>query len=180
MTFFENNKFKPQKVIRLNKLIKFFEKFYIDAPLTQKLYENIEFIYKSPIIYAHLCQLIDYSKFNSKIIDEKETDENVLNIVPLDINNSEDEEKSNLIDFLKSNDNTERELMQKETQKMVQEALGKLKDNYKMVLTLRDIEDYSYEEIAKMMDASVENVKIWIFRARNRLKKILTEGGNIK
>ena len=49
-----------------------------------------------------------------------------------------------------------------------------------MVLTLRDIEDYSYEEIAKMMDASVENVKIWIFRARNRLKKILTEGGNLK
>ena len=88
--------------------------------------------------------------------------------------------KSNLIDFLKSNDNTERELMQKETQKMVQEALGKLKDNYKMVLTLRDIEDYSYEEIAKMMDASVENVKIWIFRARNRLKEILTEGGNLK
>ena len=102
------------------------------------------------------------------------------NVVPLDINNSEDEEKSNLIDFLKSNDNTERELMQKETQKMVQEALGKLKDNYKMVLTLRDIEDYSYEEIAKMMDASVENVKIWIFRARNRLKEILTEGGNLK
>ena len=102
------------------------------------------------------------------------------NIVPLDINNSEDEEKSNLIDFLKSNDNTEKELMQKETQKMVQEALAKLKDNYKMVLTLRDIEDYSYEEIAQMMNASVENVKIWIFRARNRLKEILTEGGNLK
>ncbi len=81
--------------------------------------------------------------------------------------------------FLKSNDNTENELVQKETQEMVQKALSKLKDNYKMVLTLRDIEDFSYEVIAKMMNASIENVKIWIFRARNRLKEILTEGGNL-
>ena len=101
------------------------------------------------------------------------------NIVPLDINNSEDEENSNLINFLKSDDNTEKELIQKETQEIVQKALSKLKDNYKMVLTLRDIEDFSYEEIAKMMNASIENVKIWIFRARNRLKEILLEGGNL-
>jgi len=101
------------------------------------------------------------------------------NIVPLDINDSDDEEKSSLIKFLKSKDNTEKQLIQQETQKIVQNALNQLKDNYKMVLTLRDIEDFSYEDIAKMMDISVENVKVWIFRARNRLKEILLKGGNL-
>lgn len=98
------------------------------------------------------------------------------NVVPLDINNSEDEEKSNLIDYLKSDDDTEKKLIQQETQKIVHKALGQLKDNYKMVLTLRDIEGFSYEEIAQMMNASTENVKVWIFRARNRLKEILLKG----
>ena len=130
ITFFENNKFKPQKVIRLNKLINFFEKFYIDAPLTQKLYENIEFIYKSPIIYAHLCQLIDYSKFNSKIIDEKETDENVLNIVPLDINKFDKEIKNivrNLIDVDEFN-NTDKDRCNDLTDK-IDEMLSNLDDD---------------------------------------------------
>lgn len=98
---------------------------------------------------------------------------NKHDIVPLNINNSEDEEKSNIIDFLKSEDNTEESLIQKEIQENLHKALAQLKDNYRTVLVLRDIEDYSYEEIAKILNVSNDNVKIWIFRARTKLKEIL-------
>lgn len=97
--------------------------------------------------------------------------------VPLDINNSDDEEHSNIIDFLKSDDDTEESLIKKEIQENLHKALAQLKDNYRTVLTLRDIEDYSYEEIAKMLNVSTDNVKIWIFRARAKLKEIILKGG---
>ena len=57
--------------------------------------------------------------------------------------------------------------------------MRRLKDNYKIVLTLRDIDDYSYEEIAAMLNVSSERVKVWIFRARTKLKEILLKGGNL-
>jgi 16S rRNA G966 N2-methylase RsmD len=57
--FFKTNKFKVQKNINLKKLIKFFESIYIDPPLTKKLYETLDYIFKPPILYVHLCQLID-------------------------------------------------------------------------------------------------------------------------
>ena len=101
------------------------------------------------------------------------------NVVPLDINNVDDEEQSSLIDFLKSDDNTEEQLVKHELQTTVQKAMNSLKDNYKTVLTLRDIEDYSYEEIAEILNVSTEVVKVWIFRARTRLKEILLKGGNL-
>ncbi len=101
---------------------------------------------------------------------------NKYDTVPLDINNSEDEERSNIIDFLQSEDNTEESLIKKEIQGNLYKALAKLKDNYKTALILRDIEDYSYEEIAKMLGVSNDNVKIWIFRARAKLKEIILQG----
>lgn len=106
---------------------------------------------------------------------------NKQNIIPLDTNNSDsdDDKKSDLISLLKSKDNTEKLLIQQETQQIVQTAVNQLKDNYKMALTLRDIEDFSYEEIAQIMNVSIENIKIWIFRARNKLKEILIKGGNL-
>ena len=97
----------------------------------------------------------------------------------MDINNIDDEEQSSLIDFLKSDDNTEEQLVKEELQVTVQKAMNVLKDNYKTVLMLRDIEDYSYEEIAEILNVSTEVVKVWIFRARTRLKEILLKGGNL-
>ncbi len=101
------------------------------------------------------------------------------NVVPLEVSSGEDEEQGSLIDFLKSDDNTEEKLLSREIQTAVQNAMRRLKDNYKIVLTLRDIDDYSYEEIAAMLNVSSERVKVWIFRARTKLKEILLKGGNL-
>ena len=41
------------------------------------------------------------------------------------------------------------------------------------LIYLREYENYSYKEIAEITEQSLENVKIKIFRARQKLRKIL-------
>ncbi len=101
------------------------------------------------------------------------------NNIPLEINN-DDEDEDNIINFLKSQDDTEQQLISKDIQATVWNALNSLRDNYRAVLTLRDIENYSYEEIANILNVSSERVKVWIFRARNRLKEILLKDEDLQ
>ena len=78
--FFKNNKFKVQKSINIKKLSNFFETIYIDTPLTRKIYENLKYIFKPPILYIHLCQLIDDCQNDSLILQkQKENDNNKEN-----------------------------------------------------------------------------------------------------
>ena len=44
-----------------------------------------------------------------------------------------------------------------------------------MIIVLKDIENYSYEEIAAILDLSVGTVKSRLSRARIQLKKILEQ-----
>ncbi|MCL2485825.1 MAG: RNA polymerase sigma factor [Endomicrobia bacterium] len=60
-----------------------------------------------------------------------------------------------------------------ETQNIIRKALQELPEKYRMIVTLRDIEDISYEEIAQIMKISDAKVKVWLFRARNKLKEII-------
>ena len=105
--FFKNNKFNPSKKIKLRKLCSFFETFYIDNPLTMKLYDILEYIYKPPILYAHLCHLIDDCKNHS--INGQEKDENTSKIISFDINSFDKELKSIVRNLVEINelDNTD-------------------------------------------------------------------------
>lgn len=94
--------------------------------------------------------------------------------VPLQTTNNDSDEEANVIDFIEDKkDNIENQMLQKDTQSIVQKTLAKLKENYRAVLTLRDIEDFSYEEIADMLNISVSQVKICLFRARNKMRELL-------
>lgn len=96
------------------------------------------------------------------------------NFVPLENKDSDDDDQQNLIDCIEDkNDNIETNIERKQTQQIVQRTLLKLKENYRAVITLRDIEDFSYEEIAKILNISTTKVKIDLFRARNKLKELL-------
>ena len=98
------------------------------------------------------------------------------NFVPLQTNNSDDEDSNNIIDFIESKqDNIEMQMLQNDTKNIVHKALTKLKDNYRKVITLRDIEDFSYEEIASILSISVSQVKICLFRARNKMRSLLLQ-----
>jgi len=56
---------------------------------------------------------------------------------------------------------------------LIQKALNKVKPVYREVVILRDIEEFSYEEIAEITDLSIGTVKSRINRGRNQLQKLL-------
>ena len=60
-----------------------------------------------------------------------------------------------------------------DVQKLIDEGVEKLSEIQRMVLTLRDYEGYTYQEIAEMTNISVDQVKVYIFRARRFLKQYI-------
>lgn len=82
-----------------------------------------------------------------------------------------EEEKLKLKDVLASKeaDITE-ELRQKELQDIIQKAMNSLPEKDRIILTLKEIEGLSYNEISQIMKISLAKVKIWLFRARAETK----------
>jgi len=76
----------------------------------------------------------------------------------------------NLLSDDKSPD-PEQEYYTKELGEKIKQILGTLSPRYRTVLILRQFHGYSYKEIAEIMGASLNEVKIWIHRARNQLKQ---------
>ena len=60
-----------------------------------------------------------------------------------------------------------------DTSKIVMNAISKLPAKLKIPLLLKDIEGFSYQEIAESTNCEIGTVKSRIFRAREGLKKIL-------
>jgi RNA polymerase sigma-70 factor (ECF subfamily) len=56
----------------------------------------------------------------------------------------------------------------------VMETMNRLKDNYRISLTLHLIEGYDYEEISTIMNISYANCRTTISRAKESLRKQLT------
>ncbi|MGE5402028.1 MAG: RNA polymerase sigma factor [Ignavibacteriales bacterium] len=57
--------------------------------------------------------------------------------------------------------------------KIIQKALSKVKEVYREVVILRDVQDMSYEEIAEITGLSIGTVKSRINRGRAQLQKLL-------
>jgi len=62
-------------------------------------------------------------------------------------------------------------LQSKEQENAIQQALGKLSRDHRSIIVLRDIEGFSYNEIADVLGVSVGTVKSRLARARADLKK---------
>ena len=66
------------------------------------------------------------------------------------------------------------ELMQrKDLDKMVQAAIASLPRQFRTAIVLRELEDMSYEEIAKLTRTDIGTVKSRISRARSKVQQIL-------
>jgi RNA polymerase sigma-70 factor (ECF subfamily) len=61
----------------------------------------------------------------------------------------------------------------RELQAAVQRAINQLPEEYRIVVVMRDIQDYSYHEIADMLGASLGTIKSRLHRARHALRAIL-------
>lgn len=66
----------------------------------------------------------------------------------------------------------------KERAALVREAISRLSEEQRAVIVLRDMEGYTYEEIAEMLFLDMGTVKSRINRGRNAIKKFLS-GRNI-
>jgi RNA polymerase sigma-70 factor (ECF subfamily) len=73
----------------------------------------------------------------------------------------------------------EGKLLKQETKAEIQEALGKLPENLRMVLILKEYAEMNYREIGRILGISEGNVKVRVFRARERLAALLQGGANV-
>ena len=74
----------------------------------------------------------------------------------------------------------ESSLVEKETRAEVREALEKLPENLRVVLILKEYGELNYKEIGRSLGISEGNVKVRVFRARERLSGFLsTEPGSV-
>lgn len=60
-----------------------------------------------------------------------------------------------------------------ESSQVVDRAVNILPPVQKSIILLRDLEGYSYEEIGNILSLSPSQVKVYLFRARNKIKKQL-------
>jgi RNA polymerase sigma-70 factor (ECF subfamily) len=66
-------------------------------------------------------------------------------------------------------------LVKRETRKEIREALEKLPDNLRIVLILKEYGELNYKEIGRTLGISEGNVKVRVFRARERLAGLLSD-----
>jgi len=64
-------------------------------------------------------------------------------------------------------------LVKKETSEEVQAALDKLPENLRIVLVLKEYAEMNYKEIGRVLGISEGNVKVRVYRARERLTVLL-------
>ena len=69
----------------------------------------------------------------------------------------------------------DKNLLNREKNKLIQEAIDSLPEKYRTPILLRHHEEKSYEEISEIMQIPLGTVKARIFRAREMLKKMLKE-----
>ena len=80
-------------------------------------------------------------------------------------------------------DSGQTELVKKETKDEVLEAMNKLPEKLRIVLVFKEYAEMNYKEIGRALGISEGNVKVRVFRARERLAVLLRgimerEGGH--
>ena len=69
----------------------------------------------------------------------------------------------------------ERSAIQTETRKMLAGAIRELPEDMRSAIVLRDVQGYSYDEIAQMLDVNVGTIKSRISRGREKLREKLSK-----
>ena len=68
-------------------------------------------------------------------------------------------------------DTPERHAMRREARASIQRFIGELPEDMRAAVVLRDVEGYSYDEIAEILGANVGTVKSRISRGREKLRE---------
>ena len=77
------------------------------------------------------------------------------------------------------NDVPERRMIASEQRRTIDRAIAELPEDMRAAIILRDVQGYSYDEIAEMLDANIGTVKSRISRGRERLRAALRESESL-
>ena len=66
-------------------------------------------------------------------------------------------------------------MMDKQMIQRIRQCMDVLPENQQQVVRLREMEGFSYNEIAEVLDMTLDQVKINLFRGRNAIKKLITQ-----
>ena len=75
--------------------------------------------------------------------------------------------------------NPEEKMMQRQTGKELDRILDGMPPRYKQMITMRFIQEYSYEEIAEKLDMPLGTVKTQIHRAREKFYQLISNNDSI-
>ncbi len=101
---------------------------------------------------------------------------NRYSVVSLHSKKGDDEYEIQLQDERES---PEEKIVNEDSLQIVKEEIEKLPEDFKEILTLRDLEGLSYNEIASVLGINLSNVKVRIHRGREYLKNRLYARGLI-
>ena len=94
-----------------------------------------------------------------------------MSLNDLDFNAEHDPDLVALI----SHQTPRRDVALAELQKKLNEAMGKLSEDHRLVVTLHDVQGVPHEEIAQIMDCNVGTVRSRLFYARQQLQGYLSD-----
>lgn len=83
-----------------------------------------------------------------------------------------------LLDIPDERYSPEKAAEQTDMRELLQKAIAMLPEEQRQVIVLRDIDDFSYQQIAEILDVSEGTVKSRLFRARAKLLELLQNSGN--
>ena len=84
--------------------------------------------------------------------------------------------KGDAMDFFPASGRTpEQQVADSELRQTLEQAISDLPESYRCVFMLRDVEEMSIEEVARILDLSHGTIKVRLHRARRALRKIVYE-----
>ena len=78
-------------------------------------------------------------------------------------------------DFENNDYNLQKKLEDKDSLDWIEKIMDKLPNQQKIIIQLRDIEGYEFEEIAKILDMNETAIRVALSRARKTIKELMTK-----
>ena len=110
-----------------------------------------------------------YNKFYN---GHKRLSENGLRTISMYVENDENE-VSNIIDYYKYSKSVEKELLFNMSSEKIYKTIAQLRENYRKVVVLCDIQGLKPSEAANVLGEKREDVYRWLNRAHDSLEKII-------
>ncbi len=76
------------------------------------------------------------------------------------------------------NENIEKLTEQRDTVRHIRQIMARLPEQQRMIIQLRDIEGYEFEEIEQVLDINLNTIRVNLSRARKKLREIYINSVN--